>query len=358
MDRKAFLSLSALAALSTGCGGRTAGTRAAEAVDSAGQRAYPPAVQQDPLGRRVIHDRQTFLEHHKYEHWQPGQPWNEGEAEAWEQLTGEWSSGSTPIRRNPMQVAAGLYLLGPEDNGQGIYLWDTGAGLLLIDPSYTRFQPQLEVQIRQLGYTPEQVRWVLLTHMHFDHVESAGAWEARGAEVHIHAADAPYVTGETAAEATEIDPPVKQPVTFEDGAELAFGGVTLSALHTPGHTPGSCCLFGSWQGQPLVVSGDIALHWGRHAWMGADYCDWDQYLASLWKLHRRAEEAGTQLMLPGHGTIELEGAGRSIWATVLLTSEIIRRRRAGETELEWLNPYEVFRARKDAGLPELEPLEA
>jgi hydroxyacylglutathione hydrolase len=359
MDRRNFITLSGLS-LAAGCSGGGAGPAAsgaaAQSKPKAGERAYAPVAQRSPGGQLVIHDRSTFIEQYKYENFKPGQDWKD-DCPVLCELSGLWAQCTTPIQRRPAQVLEGLWLLGPDDYHQSIYLWDTGAGLLLIDPSYTRFQPIVETQIRQLGYGLDDVKWVLLTHMHFDHTESAAAWERRGAPVWINADEADYVTGRKKAQAADIAEPVVKPVTFGDGAELVFGNLKMKVIQTPGHTPGSSCLSLVWQDKKVLVSGDIVLHWGRHAWMGGDYCNWDQYLAGLWKLYNHPDAQGWQVMLPGHGTLDLEGAGISLYATLQVVSEIIRQRRAG-SKIEWLDPYELFWRRKNEGLGPIEPLKS
>lgn len=356
MDRRQFIAFSGLSAV-VGCGSSETNNNVARAGDVAG-RCYPAVIQTSPAGFRVIHDRSTMIEQMKYETWtDPSRNWKE-DCDILCRMTWEWGQGVVESQRRPARVIDGVYLLGPEDYHQSVYLWDTGDGLLLVDPSYTRFQPQIEIQIRQLGYELSDVRWVLLTHMHWDHSQSAAQWESRGAPVYIHEVDRGYVTGELdlGTQSLPVDP-VRNPVTYTDGETLAFGGLSLQAIHTPGHTPGSTCFSFEWAGTSGLISGDIALHFGRHAWMGAGYCDWDQYLASLWKLHRRPEAAGWKVMLPGHGTVDLDGAIDSLYRVILVSSEIIRRRRAG-AEVDWLDPHELFWRRKLDGLGGIEPLEA
>ncbi|MEA1997000.1 MAG: MBL fold metallo-hydrolase [Gemmatimonadota bacterium] len=318
-------------------------------------RFYPPVTQTSPPGYKVIHDRSTYIEQYKYDNWEPGRSWKD-DSELFADLSYQWASGNLPIQRRPMEILENLYLLGPEDYHQCIYLWDTGSGLLLIDPSYSRFRPMVETQVRQLGYELGDVKWVLLTHMHRDHAQSAGAWEqAADAAVYIHADDVDYITGRKKVYGSEIDQPVKNPQTFTDGDDLAFGNVKMKVIHTPGHTPGSSCFYLSLPGNKVLISGDIVLNWGRHAWMGADYCNWDQYLESLWKLNEMNVVQAWNVLLPGHGTIDLEGAGNSLYAVIQVVSEIIRRRRAG-SDIDWIDPYKLFWTRKAEGKGEIEPL--
>jgi len=61
------------------------------------------------------------------------------------------------------------------------------------------------------------------------------------------------------------------------------------------------------------------------------------------------------LLLPGHSTIDLQGARESVYRVIQVVSEIIRRRQAGE-KIDWLNPYELFSKRRLEGAPDIEPL--
>ncbi len=78
------------------------------------------------------------------------------------------------------------------------------------------------------GFT---IKKILLTHNHFDHIEGVKAVvEATGAEVFINAND---------------ERPLRKGaghlIALSDGQELAIGHIKVTALNTPGHTPGSTC---------------------------------------------------------------------------------------------------------------------
>lgn len=356
MERRNFLTLGALS-LAAGACSKPGGENGVQKQSSPEGRFYPAVTQTSASGFQVIHDRSTFLEQYKYEQWtDPKEDWK-NDSGLFSELSYRWGSLETPIQRRPAGILKGLWLLGPDDYHQSIYLLDTGDGLLLVDPSYTRFQPLIETQIRQLGFSLEQVRRVLLTHMHFDHAEATASWERRGAEIWVPAGDAPYVTGQIKAQASDIPDPVLHPKTFGGNEELKFGGLSLKTIHTPGHTPGGMCFSFQQDGRGGLISGDIALHFGRHAWMGADYCKWDEYLASLWKLWNHPDRQGWKFMLPGHGTVDIDGAGDSLHRVLQVTSEIIRRRRAGEA-IDWVDPHEMFWRRRLEGKEEISPLEA
>ena len=84
------------------------------------------------------------------------------------------------------------------------------------------------------------VKVILITHNHWDHIE--------GLEEVASALGAPVAIGEDDADALQNAPQIR----IADGDEISAGNVTLSAIHTPGHTPGSTCFtFG-----PHLFTGD------------------------------------------------------------------------------------------------------
>jgi len=92
-----------------------------------------------------------------------------------------------------------------------------------------------------LGLT---ITHILNTHCHHDHVEANGAvQEATGAKIHIHKNEFKYLA--------HFDPPPGD-VAMEDGGEVPVGELTIRWLHTPGHSPGSSCL---WV-EDVLIAGD------------------------------------------------------------------------------------------------------
>ncbi|MFH1992448.1 MAG: MBL fold metallo-hydrolase [Pseudomonadota bacterium] len=92
-----------------------------------------------------------------------------------------------------------------------------------------------------------QVKYIINTHGHFDHVGGNGKMKkATGADILIHPLDAPML-GSLSSNAAifgisvENSPPCDR--TIQEGETVSFGEITLEVIHTPGHTPGGISLF-------------------------------------------------------------------------------------------------------------------
>jgi glyoxylase-like metal-dependent hydrolase (beta-lactamase superfamily II) len=312
-----------------------------------GRSPFEPVVVETPWGQHVVPSLETYIDIQTYEHLTPGQEWSAGEPIA-TKLREEYRAGRLKLRRYPWRITESVYALGRDNMEQQIYLLDTGQGLLLIDPSFDAWQDDILGEIRQLGYDPSQVKWVLLTHCHIDHSQSCHTWHERKAKIVVGDADAHAVESGNSLVATWVEPEAQRHFTpsgvdlrVYDGDVLHFGKVTLHAIWTPGHTPGAICYYLYLNGKHILISGDIVLHNGRHAWMGNPYADWGQYLNSVEKLANFALDGKAiqfDILLPGHGTVDMDNAQRSVEETVKIVRNILARRGSGE-KLDWINPY-------------------
>jgi glyoxylase-like metal-dependent hydrolase (beta-lactamase superfamily II) len=199
----------------------------------------------------------------------------------------------------PKQVASGVYQLGLgavnvffiEDDAGGLWLVDTG-----IKPGAER----VGGGIRALGRAPQELRGVVITHLHGDHVGGLAAVKAHtGAEVWAQAQDAAALREGIRVRALEPGPglvrslivrtigrrPAKaeDPIAVEhevtDGETLPFGAV---AVHTPGHTAGHLALLLPRDGG-VLFAGDAATNLVRLG-AGPIYEDVDEGMRSLEKL--------------------------------------------------------------------------
>src|SRR5688572_10318735 len=145
----------------------------------------------------------------------------------------------------PTRVFDNLYALGRTSTV--VWALTTPDGILLIDAGYPdQLESVLLPQMRAAGLDPANVRYVLLGHGHADHFGGASYFQQRGARIASSGADwdlienpAPAPAGAPAAAAPAGLPPPRRDVVVADGEPIVFGGVEITPVLIPGHTPGA-----------------------------------------------------------------------------------------------------------------------
>ena len=124
------------------------------------------------------------------------------------------------------------------------------------------------------------VKAILNTHGHFDHVAGNRRLKSvTGSPLMIHRLDAPMLKSlsqSAAAWGLQAEDSPAPDRLLEDGDTVAFGEITFSVLHTPGHTPGGV----SFHSDGAVFVGDTLFSGsiGRTDFPGGNY---DQILESI-----------------------------------------------------------------------------
>jgi metallo-beta-lactamase class B len=149
-----------------------------------------------------------------------------------------------------------LYALGRTSTV--IWAIETSAGIILIDAGYPdQVESVLLPGLRKLGLDPSDVKLVLLAHGHADHFGGAAYFQQRGARVALSAEDWDLIEhpppppappsgsaagpagASPAAPAGAGLPPPKRDLVVLEGQPLGVGGVEITPVSIPGHTPGS-----------------------------------------------------------------------------------------------------------------------
>ena len=193
-----------------------------------------------------------------------------------------------------VQLVFSCYLV---NHGDDYLLWDTGHGM-----ATPNVAPKVSLvdQLAQLKVTPEQIKFVGISHYHGDHIGQAasfpkstlligkGDWDELTAPKPREGANpaplAHWVKGEGKVEAVPLDKDV-------------FGDGTVIMLNTPGHTPGSMSFLWREGDRARVFTGDALLigGCGRTDFQGGSSQQlWDSITGRLFTLPPETE------VWPGH----------------------------------------------------------
>lgn len=172
------------------------------------------------------------------------------------------------------------------DADAAVYLVAFAGEAALIDSGTGRATGKILRNTAAAGIEPRQITSLLLTHCHFDHTGGAKMLrDTLAIPVVCHALDAPYVeAGDNAVTAADwyaarLDPcPVDRKLTGASEA-ITLGGRTITAIHIPGHSPGSVAYVTTSEGLSVAFAQDV--HGPLHRSLLSNASD---YQASLKRL--------------------------------------------------------------------------
>lgn len=146
--------------------------------------------------------------------------------------------------QEPFRIYGNTYYVGVA--GLSSILIDSGDGLVLLDGALPQSVPQIAANIETLGFSLGDVKIIGHSHAHYDHVGGINALQqVSGARVVARAPardallrgdlmpDDPQVTSENSS-----FPPVRSVDVVANGEVIRLGSLAMTAVATPGHTPG------------------------------------------------------------------------------------------------------------------------
>jgi glyoxylase-like metal-dependent hydrolase (beta-lactamase superfamily II) len=159
---------------------------------------------------------------------------------------------------------------------------------ILIDPGHLHLFSPIERELKKLKITPDQIDVVIATHGHPDHLEAAGKFKkptlfAMNQEEHA-------LISELAAAYFKVP----EADFFLTEGDLTIGKLDFQVLVTPGHSPGSICLY--WPDRKVLFTGDVVFDQsiGRTDLPGGSSGDLKKSIIRLSKLD-------VEYLLTGHG---------------------------------------------------------
>ena len=167
------------------------------------------------------------------------------------------------LPQEPFRIYGNTWYVGTA--GLSSVLIETEEGLILADGGLPQSAALIEANIKSVGFDPMKISAILVSHAHYDHAGGVAALQRlTGARVYasvegliglksgqLQSDDPQFLYG---SENTSF-PAIGNIVALADGEVLTIGGVEVTAVYTPGHTPGG--ISWSWESCALGTCYDV-----------------------------------------------------------------------------------------------------
>ena len=203
----------------------------------------------------------------------------------------------------PAKVFDNLYFVGQTE--YSAWAITTSDGIILMDAIFDySVEDEVVGGLTALGLDPKQIKYVVISHAHGDHVGGARFLQDRGARIVMSAADWDLLEG-----ARATFPKAKRDIVATDGQKLTLGDTTITLHVTPGHTLGTISsLIPVKDGRATHTAaywGGTAFNWVRGP---ANYITperpaqfwFDAYAKSAQRFRGLADRAGADVLLSNH----------------------------------------------------------
>lgn len=195
-----------------------------------------------------------------------------------------------------MRVMDNLYAFSwtdPTENNSNTYLI-TGKRNILIDPGHFHLFSHVRGELERLSLSLSDIDLIILTHGHLDHTEAVKAFKDTPSLFAIHRDEWEIIKRGPSYHMGLFGPSEMIPHILLQEGELIVGDKRLQIIHTPGHSPGSICIY--WPEKKVLFSGDCIFEQGigRTDLLGGDG-------EKLKNSIKRLSEIGAWYVMPGHG---------------------------------------------------------
>ncbi len=195
-----------------------------------------------------------------------------------------------------MRVMDDLYAFfwtDPSENNSNTYLI-TGRRNILIDPGHYHLFGHVKDELKKLSLSIQDIDLIILTHGHLDHTEAIRLFDETPAIYTIHKEEWEVIKKGSSYHMGLFGPSEMTPHILLQEGDLIVGDKRFYIIHTPGHSPGSICIY--WPEKKVLFTGDCVFEQGigRTDLLGGDG-------EKLKESIKRISKLEVWYVMPGHG---------------------------------------------------------
>jgi metallo-beta-lactamase class B len=199
----------------------------------------------------------------------------------------------------PAKVFDNLYFVGSKIHSS--WALTSSDGIILIDTLFTyNSEEEIVGGLKKLGLDPAKVKYVIISHAHGDHVGGAKLMQDRFGS-HIVMGGPDWDSIEKSVNGYPLGKP-KRDIVADDGQKITVGDASVTIVTTPGHTPGTLSMIFTVKdnGKPLTVaySGGTAFNFPSTA------PNFDIYIKSQSKMAAAAAAANATVLMSNHSEFD------------------------------------------------------
>ena len=167
---------------------------------------------------------------------------------------------------------------------------------ILIDPGHYHLFQHVRDELERLSLSPEDMDMVIISHGHPDHMEGVKIFQGTGIPVAVSLWEMEFIKTVAPHYGEALGIPDFEPQILLQEGDLKVGDRNFEVIHTPGHSPGSICLY--WPEQKVLFTGDVVFNQGigRTDLPGGNG-------AQLKESIRKISRLDAEYLLTGHGDV-------------------------------------------------------
>jgi glyoxylase-like metal-dependent hydrolase (beta-lactamase superfamily II) len=136
----------------------------------------------------------------------------------------------------------------------------SGEKRILVDPGHYHLFDHVRDELSRLSLSPEDIEIVIITHGHPDHMEGVKLFQKTDALIAVSSWEMEFIITVAPHYGEVLGIPEFEPEILLQEGDLGIGDLKFEVIHTPGHSPGSVCLY--WPDRKTLFTGDVVFDQG------------------------------------------------------------------------------------------------